>query len=693
PGYLPTVQPARPNYLGQRPGYGPLPIGGAQGIVASGSEVEKLTTLFIGGISPGVTDDWMERILKGFGFAEYLDADSVLRALRVLGGEGPGDDKKDKGVVLPALEEGAMGKKLIVKADETTRKYLDQYEASRPRTVHDTELDKNALLSVITVVQNMTKPQESRDHLMPHDNRSGIRKSPNSEHIDHMEKDEDTDLPADLPPEQKDLIYREIAARMEAKERSHRRESRERQQYGHYHQPVNFVPARESRRESYALDDEDEEQKQTMATNRERELEREIDAREKQIRDRELMARKLAEWDDDVEAERGQEDYYRDRQQFRAREMAMDEQDKLREQQEIETELRQQELEKTLEEEKKQRSEITETELNDEKELAPFTTNGSSQILVPLEYSDDEDDEKRTEDRKRRIKDLVETIPTDKEGLWKWNVKWEELDEIVGYLGVQEDELVSFVMDHLRNNKSAAQLTKEMEMTLDEESELFVMKLWPRNGVPPISQLSAISDNAALNLTNSHPMHLPLVPFSPLTRQSIHHAHFLAVTSQQLSVANQKSPDIGKDSEGIIRKLKDEVRQRQNKLDQVNNQIQSIAEVTLLHWDAEAVSLQLTIIDSSLFNKVDFKRDFSAKDKKNSKVQACMDFHRYLTNNFAHQFIYADMTRTSVNSLRGTQHPRESIIPHAVRIAYYLLNVHRNFNSFAALMKALTSPE
>jgi len=36
--------------------------------------------------------------------------------------------------------------------------------------------------------------------------------------------------------------------------------------------------------------------------------------------------------------------------------------------------------------------------------------------------------------------------------------------KIVGYLGVQEDELVFFVMDHLRNKKSAAELTKEMEM-------------------------------------------------------------------------------------------------------------------------------------------------------------------------------------------------------------------------------------
>ena len=43
-----------------------------------------------------------------------------------------------------------------------------------------------------------------------------------------------------------------------------------------------------------------------MATNREREAERDLDIREKQIRDREIMARKLAEWDDDVEAGRGQ---------------------------------------------------------------------------------------------------------------------------------------------------------------------------------------------------------------------------------------------------------------------------------------------------------------------------------------------------------------------------------------------------
>src|SRR3954453_23277681 len=164
---------------------------------------------------------------------------------------------------------------------------------------HDTELDKNALLSVIIVVEDMTKPQDRRD-LSPsitsqHENKLALHTSSALElKPDHGEKDDDTDLPADLPPDQKDLIYREIAffreraaarererqreeeerASRRAKaekerERSHGRENRERErerererdrQYGHYHQSVNFVPARESRRESYVLDDEEEEQ-------------------------------------------------------------------------------------------------------------------------------------------------------------------------------------------------------------------------------------------------------------------------------------------------------------------------------------------------------------------------------------------------------------------------------------------------
>ncbi|CAJ0760720.1 3525_t:CDS:10, partial [Entrophospora sp. SA101] len=457
-------QPARPSYIrpNYRPNYGHMQISGNASQITStlGSEVEKLTTLFIGGISTGVTDDWMEKILKtcgtlkswkrvkdqsgnpkGFGFAEYTDADSVLRALRVLGGEGSGDDKKDKGIILPALEEGATNKKLIVKADENTRKYLDQYEASRPRTVEMTKPPQEKPVSPSPVLSQRARDEQLKEH---------------SSH---------------------------------AKER---RESRERS-YGHHHQPVNFVPARESRRESYILDDEEEEQRrqakrkiemevafkererrwqhreEDMAINRERESERELSIREKQIRDRELMARKLAEWDDDIEAERGQEEYYRDRprwwfhrQQYRARELAMDEQDRHKEQQEVEK--RRLELERIIEEEKRQRTEAMETEINFEKDASLTASNGSQNNNIKAKLTLNLSSKRRAAERRKKIKDLVETIPTDKEGLWKWNVKWEELDEaiiekklkpfvskkIVEYFGVQEDELV----DNIKNSNS-----------------------------------------------------------------------------------------------------------------------------------------------------------------------------------------------------------------------------------------------
>ncbi|PKY28398.1 hypothetical protein RhiirB3_416993 [Rhizophagus irregularis] len=217
------------------------------------------------------------------------------------------------------------------------------------------------------------------------------------------------------------------------------------------------------------------------------------------------------------------------------------------------------------------------------------------------------------------------------------------------------------------------------------------------NGTTSSPQPYNTSDLATSIITaNPTPQHLPLIPFSPLTRQSMHHAHQLATANQKVSITKQKSSDNNnKDDLAILRKLDEEIRFHRNKLDQVNNQIQSIGEVTLLHWDANDVSKQLTIIESELCKKVDFKKDLTLiKDKRTSKAQACMDFHRYLTNSFTHQFmIYADMARTSANSSRGSQHPKENIIAHAVKIAHTLLNVHRNFNSFAALVKALTSPE
>lgn len=121
----------------------------------------------------GVLNKW-KRVkdqgnLQKFGFAEYADPEGVLRALRVIGGEGPLEAP-----MFSALDGSNVTKKLIVsmwfegwhsetnrlkvifrdrtilftrllshislhsdqvKADDATRTYLNQHEESRPKTV------------------------------------------------------------------------------------------------------------------------------------------------------------------------------------------------------------------------------------------------------------------------------------------------------------------------------------------------------------------------------------------------------------------------------------------------------------------------------------------------------------------------------------------------------------------------------
>jgi hypothetical protein len=75
------------------------------------------------------------------------------------------------------------------------------------------------------------------------------------------------------------------------------------------------------------------------------------------------------------------------------------------------------------------------------------------------------------------VRALAQEIPTEKEGLWAWDVKWEFMDDavvreklrpfvekkIVEYLGVQEEMLVEAVEEHLRNHGKAPALVEELE--------------------------------------------------------------------------------------------------------------------------------------------------------------------------------------------------------------------------------------
>ena len=98
--------------------------------------------------------------------------------------------------------------------------------------------------------------------------------------------------------------------------------------------------------------------------------------------------------------------------------------------------------------------------------------------LIPLQMEPLPSGAGMTEEEiSQAVRSLAQEIPTDKDGLWDWEVKWEYMDEgiirdrlrpfvekkIVEYLGVQEEMLVETVEEHIRKRGTAAGLVEELE--------------------------------------------------------------------------------------------------------------------------------------------------------------------------------------------------------------------------------------
>lgn len=270
----------------------------------------------------------------------------------------------------------------------------------------------------------------------------------------------------------------------------------------------------------------------------ERERQRDDDDLRREVAEKEAMAKRLAEWDDDVEAEKKNEDYYidhsvwiRNRSVFRQREMELDERDRVAElrQQEADSDkkrvaesmadsfLAQQaaEMEKAAvaaasaqreparfklslgaaaasrkaHDEKPRRKTAADVEnlLEDEEEDESKT----KRVLIPIQY--DASSSMDDETRERLVRQLAQEIPSEKRGLFEWKVQWDMVDEqivkeklqpfvekkIVEYLGVQEQELVGFVVGHIKKRGSAEELVRELEMVSLDTPPL---DLWNANG-------------------------------------------------------------------------------------------------------------------------------------------------------------------------------------------------------------------
>lgn len=274
----------------------------------------------------------------------------------------------------------------------------------------------------------------------------------------------------------------------------------------------------------------------TRAAAVERERARDIEEEATANRESAAVAKRLAEWNDDAEAARKVEEYYHDRSlwlrnraAFRAREVQQDNRDRADEdharareqdQRNGELGLADQFLARQAEEletrsqmptREPQRFKISlgaaaqrvqaaaaprrtiadvEGLLEDEEDVEATTVK---RTLVPIAFDAAAEGAAMTEEeRAQAARRLAGEIPSDKEGLWAWDVKWEFVDDavvteqlrpfvekkIVEYLGVQEQMLVDIVEDFVRKRGKPQELVGELEGALEDEAEILVRKLW-----------------------------------------------------------------------------------------------------------------------------------------------------------------------------------------------------------------------
>ena len=251
----------------------------------------------------------------------------------------------------------------------------------------------------------------------------------------------------------------------------------------------------------------------------EREKARDKDDQAHRDGEKEAVAKRLREWNDDVEASRRVEEYYldrslwiRNRAAFRSREANLDELDRAAEEREKARELQQREQAKGMADDFLNRQAV-ELESRDQVPREPQrfklslgaaaqkaqaaasnrrtvaeveglledeedADTSAKRTLIPIKFDSAADAMGLTdEERKQAARQLAADIPSDKEGLWNWPVKWEFVDEtvlgeqlkpfvekkIMEYLGVQEQMLVDVVEDQIRKRGSPDAMVEQLE--------------------------------------------------------------------------------------------------------------------------------------------------------------------------------------------------------------------------------------
>ncbi|KAF8150367.1 hypothetical protein K438DRAFT_1910390 [Mycena galopus ATCC 62051] len=455
---------------------------------------------------------------QGFGFAEFEEPEGALRALALL-----------NNVELPALEDGCANKKLLIKADEKTRAFLDAYASTRPL---DPGAAQSSKAAIDAIVADINRPEEK--YVVP-------------PHLHDLQE-------ADLPETQRGLVISEIAQFRERAAKREREKMRELQaqipQPGSggmgkgaqgYNKPVDFVRERERDQEPKRRTQTDEELEADRKENRrrdeevsfrdrerryeprerariialERAIARQRQTAESEARERVELRSRLESWDDDESDEL----FYVDRARWRtvrarhlaaeqsadAASAAFEEEEAANLARESEDFLARQmgEMQALAEEQRRAglllddgapvRLSVSLGPLAAQKD-AQREKEGTRKRKVPLVKLDFSAAEAGPEATRERLEGMKANVPTEREALFKAKVRWDGMTDSVidrkfeplvkrvmtQYLGDAEEaeELIMFVVEHLKDHKGPAKLTEGLEPVLEEEAAEVTTAVW-----------------------------------------------------------------------------------------------------------------------------------------------------------------------------------------------------------------------
>jgi hypothetical protein len=191
----------------------------------------------------------------------------------------------------------------------------------------------------------------------------------------------------------------------------------------------------------------------------------------------EILPKRLAEFDDEIERQLGKEDYFYDkdrwynqRQRDLKKEEELDDRDRRVANEERDKALREQ-LQKEEQEESQRLAKLEQEKSAElaQKSLVPIHIPQPEGFVVTKIMT--------KEERMKEIQDLIAQIPVAKEELWQWPVKWEFMNEIilikklkpfltrkiVEMVGAEEADLVDFVVEQIRKSSEPMIIFNELQ--------------------------------------------------------------------------------------------------------------------------------------------------------------------------------------------------------------------------------------